>query len=58
MMLMENDEFTIPEQYLKMSAYQLDEETKKALEQIENTPRVIKRKKKASDGKKDIIFNV
>ncbi len=58
MMVMENDEFRIPEQYRKMSVAQLDKEAKKLLEQIKSTPRSIQCKKKATQGKKEVTFRV
>ena len=54
MMVMENDEFKIPEQYRKMSVAQLDKEAKNLLEQIKSTPRNIQSKKKAAPGKKEV----
>lgn len=57
MMKMENDEFKIPEQYLVMSVVQLEEETERVLEQIKREPRNIQRKKKASKGRKEVMFN-
>ena len=47
MMVMENDEFRIPEHYREMSVAQLDKESQKLLEQIKSAPRNIQRKKKA-----------
>ena len=58
MMAMENDEFRIPEQYRKMSVAQLDKEAKKLLEHIKSTPRNIQRKKKATQGRKEVSFRI
>ncbi len=58
MTAMENDEFRIPEQYRKMSVAQLDQEAKKILEQIKNTPKNVQRKKKAAPGRKEIMFHI
>ena len=58
MMAMENDEFRIPEQYRKMSVAQLDKEAKKLLEQIKSTPRNIQRKKKATQGRKEVSLRI
>ena len=58
MLIMENDEFRIPEQYRKMSVAQLDEEAKKLYENIKSTPRIIHEKKKVANGKKDILFHI
>lgn len=57
-MIMENDEFRIPEQYRKMSVAQLDKEANKLLKQIKSTPRNIQRKKKAAQGRKEVTFHI
>ena len=57
-MIMENDEFRIPEQYRKMSVTQLDEEATMILKQIKSMPRKIHPKKKASEGRKEIVFHI
>lgn len=57
-MVMENDEFRIPEQYRRMSVAQLDKEAKILLEQIKSTPRTIQRKKKAAQGRKEVLFHI
>lgn len=57
-MVMENDEFVIPEQYRKMSVAELEAEAKKVLEQINSKPREIIRKKKAAPGRKEVKFNI
>lgn len=56
MMVMENDEFVIPEQYRKMSVAELEEEAKRVLDQINTRPRNIQHKKKAAPGQKEITF--
>ncbi len=58
MMVMENDEFRIPEQYRKMSVAQLDKEAEIILEQIKNAPRNIQHKKKATQGQKEVSFYI
>lgn len=58
MIIMENDEFKIPERYQKMSVTQLDEEARKVMEQIKSMPRDIRSKKKAAKGRKEIKFYV
>ena len=58
MMVMENDEFRIPEQYRRMYVAQLDKEAKILLEQIKSTPRTIQRKKKAAQGRKEVSFRI
>lgn len=58
MMVMENDEFRIPEQYRRMSVAQLDKEAKILLEQIKSAPRTIQRKKKAAQGRKEVSFRI
>lgn len=58
MIVMENDEFNIPEKYRKMSVAQLDKEAKELLKQIKSSPRNIQRKKKAACGKKEILFRL
>lgn len=55
---MENDEFRIPEQYREMSVAQLDKESQKLLEQIKSAPRNIQRKKKATQGRKEVSFRI
>lgn len=56
MMIMENDEFKIPEQYQKMSVAQLEQEAEKLFAQIKKEPRNIQCKKQAPQGQKEVIF--
>lgn len=58
MMVMENDEFKIPEQYRKMSVTQLDNEAEKLLKELKQAEKNIRRKKKASQGQKEITFHI
>ena len=53
---MENDEFVIPEQYRKMSVTELDAEANKMLKEIQQGKRIIWDKKKAAQGKNEIVF--
>ena len=55
---MENDEFVIPEQYRKMSVTELDAEPNKMLKEIQQGKRIIWDKKKAAQGKNEIVFYV
>lgn len=57
-MVMENDEFIIPEQYCRMSVTMLEEEADKVFKEIKSKPREIGRKKKCVKGHKDITFNL
>ena len=56
MVVMEDDRFDIPERYRKMSVAQLDKATNQLLEQIEKTPKIIKPKKTATNGKREVTF--
>lgn len=56
MVVMEDDRFDIPEQYRKMSVAQLDKEANQLLEQIKKTPKKIKPKKTATNGKREVTF--
>ena len=40
-MIMENDEFVIPEQYRKMSVTELDAEANKMMNEIQQSKRII-----------------
>lgn len=57
-MIMENDEFVIPEQYRKMSVTELDAEANKMLKEIQQGKRIIRDKKKVAQGKNEIVFYV
>lgn len=57
-MIMENDEFVIPEQHRKMSVTELDAEANKMLKEIQQGKRIIQDKKKAAQGKYEIVFYV
>ena len=53
---MENDEFIIPQKYLDMSVDRLEKTAREMLEQINSIPKKIRKKKKATAGKKEIDF--
>ncbi len=55
-MKMENDEFIIPQKYLDMSVDRLEKTAREMLEQINSIPKKIRKKKKATAGKKEIDF--
>ena len=55
-MKMENDEFIIPQKYLDMSVDRLENTAREMLEQINSIPKKIRKKKKATAGKKEIDF--
>lgn len=55
-MKMENDEFIIPQKYLDMSVERLEKTAREMLEQINSIPKKIRKKKKATAGKKEIDF--
>lgn len=52
----ENDEFIIPQKYLDMSVDRLEKTAREMLEQINSIPKKIRKKKKATAGKKEIDF--
>lgn len=52
----ENDEFIIPQKYLDMSVERLEKTAREMLEQINSIPKKIRKKKKATAGKKEIDF--
>lgn len=56
-MVMENDKLNIPEEYRKMSVAELEREAKKVMEDLAKHPSEIKQKKKAANGKKEVVFN-
>ena len=55
-MKMENDEFIIPQKYLDMSVDRLETTAREMLQQINSIPKKIRKKKKATAGKKEIDF--
>ena len=55
-MKMENVEFIIPQKYLDMSVDRLENTAREMLEQINSIPKKIRKKKKATAGKKEIDF--
>lgn len=55
-MIMENDEFNIPKEYLQMSVAQLEERAKKVMEEIDSKPREIRERRKVAEGKREITF--
>ena len=52
----ENDEFIIPQKYLDMSVERLEKTAREMLKQINSIPKKIRKKKKATAGKKEIDF--
>ena len=56
-MMMENDKLNIPEEYRKMSVAELEQEAKRVMEELAKHPQERKEKKKAANGKKEIVFN-
>lgn len=52
----ENDEFIISQKYLDMSVDRLEKTAREMLEQINSIPKKIRKKKKATAGKKEIDF--
>lgn len=56
-MIMENDRLNIPEEYRKMSVAELEQEAKRVMTELSKQSSEKKDKKKAVNGKREIVFN-
>lgn len=56
-MIMENDRLNIPEEYRKMSVAELEQEAKRVMTELSKQSSEKKEKKKAVNGKREIVFN-